>query len=319
MDLSTTTNTDKVENVTTAENDSPTDIEDQIVMFEKCSNQDSNKNSFENPLFQLDIVPSAPTSVPTDGVQIVIEGKGKGIENPVAFIEEKDTNVESENKESVIEVENLITVENDEVKNDANTVMNEIDPLGVSNFIANQQSLEESIFDVRKEEEIVEEAFEVLEAKESAENYAKDASLQTRAEFVNPLSEVDNKPSPISYESQLIETEVLVDTSTDVADELEESVINQEPTNEKPVTETVEGFSLKVVDSANVSSENKADKEETNNIEKEDEADDLVEATENLLVDISSTTNDTPNAELNLAEENTENQLVDFDSSNNTS
>ncbi len=318
MDLSTTTNTDKVENVTTAENDSPTDIENQTVMFEKCSKQDSNKNSFENPLFQLDIVPSAPTSVTTDGVQVVIEGKGKGIENPVAFIEEKDTNVESENKESVIEVKNLITVENDEVKNDANTVMNEIDPLGVSNFIANQQSLEDSIFDVRKEEEIVEEACEVLEAKESAENYAKDA-LQTRAEFVNPLSEVDNKPSPISYESQLIETEVLVDTSTDVADELEETDINQEPTNEKPVTETVERFSLKVVDSANVSSENEAEKEETNKIEKEDEADDLVEANENLLVDISSTTNDTPTAELNLAEENTENQLVDFDSLNNTS
>ena len=320
VDLSTSTN--KVEDsVTSVENDKPTDIEDHAVMFDKCSKTESIKNSFENPLFQLDIEPTAPPTNVTDGVQIVIEGKGKGIENPVAFIEEsKEVNVESENIESVIEVDNLITVETDEVKNDENTVTNETDPLGVSNFIANQQSLEDSIVDVRKEEE----ASEVIEANGSTENVVKD-SIPPHAEFVNPLSELEPKTPQATTENPLIETEVLVDTSIEVENEFRESNINLEATKEKSVTETIEANPMQedeINSSVEIPTEtpsNEAPKEDSNIIGKVDVVDNLAETSENLLVDVSSATNDTPATEMNVVEENTENKLVDFDSSNVTS
>ena len=156
------------------------------IVFDKCVLKE-DKNSFENPLFHLDIV----TPQNNDSVQIVMEGKGHGIENPVAFVDEETKS--KADTDIIIEESNLVIID-DEVENETNVdqdVKSETDPFGVCNLFANQKSLEDSISDVRKEEDMIENAEEVSKDALEAIAEQKETNIENLESYV-PLVDLSS-------------------------------------------------------------------------------------------------------------------------------
>ena len=234
---------------------------DDPIVFDKCVVKE-DKNSFENPLFHLDLV----TPQNNDSVQIVMEGKGHGVENPVAFVDEEtkskaDTDIIIEESNLVIidaEVENETIVDQD--------AKSETDPFGVCNLFANQKSLEDSIGDVRKEEDIIENAEEVSKDALEAIEEQKENNIENLESYV-PLVDLSSDQQSVDdsdKENDKIEADIqtAANNGSEKAGVNNQGALNENSTNE--ATSTTDLEAIVGIDNSNDSKEKEATETNTN-------------------------------------------------------